>query len=100
MCIRDRDSSMILPLMEQVGFKSALEILEGTFGCWYYDSTKGVLRIFRSGSTLHYKGGNFTSAVMAGYDFIDEGVILEYNFTNNVFKKVDKFKLNMSPFFL
>jgi len=96
----DVDSSVILPLAEKVGFKSAIEMLEGTFGCWYYNSKTGSLRIFRSGSTLYYEHGNFTSAAIPGYKYIDEGIVLEYNFTSNRFNKVDKFKLNSTPFFL
>ncbi len=100
----DVDSSIILPLIEDVGFKEAIESLEGTFGCWYYDSKKGSLRIFRSGSTLYYKGeycdGCFSSAALPGYKYIDEGIVLEYNFTSRSFVEVDKFKLNMTPFFL
>ena len=96
----DVDSSIILPLMEKGGFKQALESLEGIFSCWYYDSKTGSLRIFRSGSTLHYSEGNFTSAAISDYKYIDEGVVLEYNFTSNRFKEVDRFKLNSTPFFL
>ena len=100
----DVDSSIILPLIENIGFKEAIEELEGTFGCWYYDSKNGSLRIFRSGSTLYYKGeycdGSFSSAALPGYKYIDEGIVLEYNFTSNRFKKVEKFKLNSIPFFL
>ena len=96
----DVDSSIILPLMEKVGFKQALEMLQGIFSCWYYNSKTGSLRIFRSGSTLHYSGGNFTSAAIPEYKYIDEGVVLEYNFTSNCFKEVDSFKLNSTPFFL
>ena len=75
-------------------------MLEGTFGCWYYDAKIGSLRIFRSGSTLHLKDGNFSSAAITEYKYINEGEILEYNFTNNKFNIIDKFKLNMTPFFL
>jgi len=96
----DVDSSIILPLMEKVGFTQALEMLEGIYGCWYYNSKTGSLRIFRSGSTLHYNDGNFTSAAMPEYKYIDEGAVLEYNFTSNRFKEVSKFKLNSVPFFL
>ena len=96
----DVDSSIILPLVEKVGFKQALEMLQGIFSCWYYNSKTGSLRIFRSGSTLHYSEGNFTSAAISDYKYIDEGVVLEYNFTSNRFKEVDRFKLNSTPFFL
>jgi len=96
----DVDSSIILPLIEKVGFKAALEMLQGIFSCWYYNSNTGSLRIFRSGSTLHYNDGEFTSAAMPGYKYIDEGNVLEYNFTSNRFKEVSKFKLNSVPFFL
>ena len=96
----DVDSSVILPLAEKVGFKSAIEMLEGTFGCWYYNAKIGSLCIFRSGSTLHLKDGNFSSAAITEYKYINEGEILEYNFTNNKFNIIDKFKLNMTPFFL
>ena len=96
----DVDSSIILPLMEKVGFKQALEMLQGIFSCWYYNSKTGSLRIFRSGSTLHYSEGNFTSAAIPEYKYIDEGVVLEYNFTSNNFKEVNRFKLNSTPFFL
>ena len=85
------DSSVILPL---------IETLEGTFACWYYDATNGSLRIFRSGSTLHHYRGNFTSTAIPDYKYIDEGRILEYNFTNNNFNEIDKFELNSTPFFL
>jgi hypothetical protein len=27
-------------------------------------------------------------------------IVLEYNFTSNIFKKVNRFKLNSTPFFL
>ena len=96
----DVDSSIILPLIQKVGFKEALEVLQGIFGCWYYNSKTGSLRIFRAGSTLHYNRGSFSSAALPEYKYIDEGIILEYNFTNNDFNEIDKFKLNSTPFFL
>ena len=99
-CYNDVDSSIILPLMEKVGFNETLEMLQGIFGCWYYNSKSGSLRIFRSGSTLHYNRGSFSSAALPEYKYIDEGIILEYNFTNNYFNEIDKFKLNSTPFFL
>jgi len=102
------DSSVILPLIEKIGLVDAISTLQGTFGCWYYDSNIGSLRIFRSGSTLFYNGGDFSSIQpetdhervnKLGYKHINEGDILEYNFTNNTFSVVDKFELN-SPFFI
>jgi len=103
------DSGMILPLIEKIGFTDAISTLQGTFGCWYYDSDTGCLRIFRSGSTLFLNSGSFSSAQpetshervnSLGYNYINEGHILEYNFTNNTFNKVDEFELNAAPFFL
>jgi len=96
----DVDSSVILPLINKVGLKNSLEMLEGIFSCWYYNEKTGCLCIFRSGSTLHYDSGNFTSTATPGYQFIPEGSILEYNFTSNKFNAVDSFKLNAIPFFL
>ena len=99
-----KDENIYGKVFSEMSFKEAIEELEGTFGCWYYDSKKGSLRIFRSGSTLYYKGeycdGSFSSAALPGYKYIDEGIILEYNFTSRSFIEVDKFKLNMTPFFL
>ena len=55
------DSDVILPLIEKIGLVDAISTLQGTFGCWYYDSNTGSLRIFRSGSTLFSNGGDFSS---------------------------------------
>lgn len=105
----DVDSAVILHLIEKIGFTDAISNLQGTFGCWYYDSKQGNLRIFRSGSTLFRNKGNFSSAQpeaqhervnSLGYTHINEGEILEYNFTNNSFNEVDKFETNAAPFFL
>ena len=51
---------------------------------------------------LHYSdGGDFSSLQVSDeYKDIAEGDVLVYNFTNNAFNMVDKFELNMSPFFL
>ena len=96
----DVDSSVILPLIDKIGFNDALSTLQGTFGCWYYNTKTGSLRILRSGSTLHYSEGNFSSAAIEGYKYINEGDVLEFNFTSNKFNEVDKFELNATPFFL
>jgi len=103
------DSDVILPLIEKIGFNDAISALQGTFGCWYYDANHGCLRIFRSGSTVFFNAGDFSSAQPEtdhervnnlGYKYIKEGDILEYNFTNNTFNKVDEFEPNTAPFFL
>ena len=96
----DVDSSVILPLKEKIGFTDAFSALQGTFACWYYNSNTGCLRIVRSGCTLFFNGGNFSSASMSDYKYINEGSILEYNFTSNTFKEVNQFELNKTPFFL
>tara|TARA_R100000008_G_C3587535_1_gene173711 strand:- start:5114 stop:5779 length:666 start_codon:yes stop_codon:yes gene_type:complete len=105
----DVDSSVILPLIEKIGFEDAISSLQGTFSCWYYNSNTGSLRIFRSGSTLFSNGGDFSSIQpetdhervnSLGYKYINEGSILEYNFTSNTFKEVNQFELNKTPFFL
>ena len=94
------DSGVILPLIEELGLIDAISTLQGTFGCWYYDSKTGSLRIFRSGSTLFLNGGDFSSIrPETQYKDVPGGIILEYNFTNNTFSIVDKFELN-SPFFI
>ena len=96
----DVDSSVILPLKEKLGFVDAFSALQGTFACWYYNSNTGCLRILRSGSTLFLNGGNFTSVSMPYYKYINEGSVLEYNFTSNNFTEVSTFELNKAPFFL
>ena len=103
------DSSVLLPLIEKIGFTDALSTLQGTFGCWYYDTNTGSMRIFRSGSTLFLNNGSFSSMQpetshervnSLGYSRIEEGHVLEYNFTTNTFNKIDEFELKDSPFFL
>ena len=99
------DSSVILPLIEKIGFTDALSTLQGTFSCWYYNTNTGSMRIFRSGSTLFLNNGSFSSiqpedSHEQGYNSINEGHVLEYNFTNNTFNKVDEFELKDSSFFL
>jgi len=96
----DVDSSVILPLKDKIGFNNAFSALQGTFGCWYYNTKTGCLRILRSGSTMCYNEGNFSSTLLPDYKYIDEGHVLEYNFTTSTFKNVDKFELNATPFFL
>jgi len=95
------DSNVILPLIEKIGFNDAISALQGTFGCWYYDTDHAELRIFRSGSTLFSNGGDFSSIQVSDeYKDITEGTVLIYNFTNNTFNKEEEFELNMTPFFL
>lgn len=98
----DVDSSIILPLIDKAGFVEGIEMLQGTFGCWYYNASDATLKIFRSGSTLFidHKYSSFTSASQTGYKLVNEGEILEYNFTNRKFYKSNTFKLNSVPFFL
>jgi len=95
------DSNVILPLIEKIGFNDAISALQGTFGCWYYDTDHAELRIFRSGSTLFSNGGDFSSIQVSDeYKDITEGTVLIYNFTNNTFNKEEELELNMTPFFL
>ena len=96
------ETSIILPLIEKAGFVEGIEMLQGTFGCWYYNARDATLKIFRSGSTLFINRdhSSFTSASQTDYKLVNEGEILEYNFTSRKFYKSDTFKLNSVPFFL
>ena len=94
------DSSIFLPLIDAIGFETALSKIKGTFGCWYYDSVNAALRIFRSGSTLFLKNGSFSSAPFEDYTLVRDGDILEYNFTNQYFVHYNKFEVGETPFFV
>jgi len=97
--VNEVDSSIILPMIDKIGLKSALEELEGTFGCWLYDSNTSELFVFRSGSTIYTDGKNISSKPISDWSLLDEGVIYRFNFTKQKYEEYDRFKTN-SGFFV
>lgn len=93
------DSSIILPLIHQLGLKKALQELRGTFGCWLYKTETSELLIFRSGSTIYTDGKNFSSKPIENWDLIEEGIIYRFNFTKLLYEKYDTFETE-SGFFI
>lgn len=97
--VNEVDSSIILPMVHKIGLKHTLEELEGTFGCWLYDSNTSELFVFRSGSTIYTDGRNFSSKPQPDWDLLKEGVIYRFNFTKQKYEETDTFNTN-SGFFV
>lgn len=97
--INEVDSSIILPLIDKIGLKETLEKLEGTFGCWLYNSNTSELFVFRSGSTLYTDGKNVSSKPINDWSMFEEGVIYRFNFTKLKYEKYEVFNTN-SGFFV
>lgn len=97
--VNEVDSSIILPMIEKIGLKSAIEELEGTFGCWLYDSNTSELFVFRSGSTIYTDGKNISSKPIQNWNLFEENKIYRFNFTKQKYEETDTFKSN-SGFFI
>jgi len=97
--INEVDSSIILPIIDKIGLRSAIEELEGTFGCWLYDSNTSELFVFRSGSTIYTDGKNISSKPIEDWVLLEENIIYRFNFTKQKYEKTDSFKSN-SGFFI
>ena len=97
--INEVDSSIILPMIDKIGLKSTLEELEGTFGCWLYNSNSSELFVFRSGSTIYTDGINLSSKPIENWELFEEGKIYRFNFTKQTYESIDTFKTN-SGFFV
>jgi glucosamine 6-phosphate synthetase-like amidotransferase/phosphosugar isomerase protein len=76
---------------------TVLELLEGTFGLWIFNSKTSDIFLARQGSTLFYDNNSFSSVKGKGFEDIKEGLI--YKFDEKGTKEVGKFKVN-SPFFV
>ena len=81
---------------ETYNIESVLEVLEGTFALWMYNTYTGNLFIARQGSTLFMKGTHVSSIIGKGYEEVKEGII--YQYTKEGFKQVHTFE-HTSPFF-
>lgn len=90
--VNEVDSSIILPMIDQIGLKQTLQELKGTFGCWLYDSNTSELFVFRSGSTIYTDGKNFSSTPVDGWELLDEGIIYRFNFTKQKYEQYDTFE--------
>lgn len=97
--VNEVDSSIILPMIDKIGLKHALEEIQGTFGCWLYDSNSSELFVFRSGSTLYTDGKNISSKPISEWKLLEEGVIYRFNFTKQKYEEIDRFNTT-SGFFI
>ena len=97
--VNEVDSSIILPLIDKYGLKAALEKLQGTFGCWLYDTDQYELLVFRSGSTIYTDGINFGSKPLEGWWPLDEGIVYRFNFSKMQYERSISFRTS-SGFFI
>lgn len=97
--VNEVDSSIILPMVEKIGLKHAIEELKGTFGCWLYDSNTSELFVFRSGSTIYTDGKNISSKPIPDWELLKEGIIYRFNFTKQKYEEFDTFNTK-SGFFV
>jgi asparagine synthetase B (glutamine-hydrolysing) len=97
--VNEVDSSIILPMVDKIGLKCTLEEIQGTFGCWLYDSNSSELFVFRSGSTLYTDGKNISSKPISEWKLLEEGVIYRFNFTKQKYEEIDRFNTS-SGFFI
>lgn len=98
------DSSIIPALLTHFAKKNeiktiikVLELLEGTYGLWIFNSESANIYLARQGSTLFYDSNSFSSVKGVSYKEIKEGTL--YKFNMNGAKKVGEYKVN-SPFFI
>ena len=92
--VNEVDSSIILPMIDKLGIKDALQELEGTFGCWLYDSNTSELFVFRSGSTIYTDDKNISSKPIKNWQLLEEGVIYRFNFTKLKYEPIETFRAN------
>lgn len=96
--VNEVDSSIILPMVDKIGIKYALQELEGTFGCWLYDSKTSSLFVFRSGSTIYTDGRNISSKPVCNWELLEEGIIYIFNFTKQKYEQYDTFQTSTGFF--
>ena len=97
--VNEVDSSIILPMIDKIGLKQTLQELEGTFGCWLYDSKSSELFVFRAGSTIYTDGRNISSKPVYDWELLEEGIIYRFNFTKQKYEQYDTFQTS-SGFFI
>jgi len=92
--VNEVDSSIILPMVDKLGLKAALQELEGTFGCWLYDSNTSELFVFRFGSTIYTDDQNLSSKPIKNWQLLEEGVVYRFNFTKLKYEPIETFRTN------
>ena len=92
--INEVDSSIILPMVDKIGLKATLQELEGTFGCWLYDSNTSELLVFRSGSTIYTDSINISSKPIKDWQLLEEGIVYRFNFTKLKYEPIETFQTN------
>ena len=86
-------------MIDKIGLKQTLQELEGTFGCWLYDSKSSELFVFRAGSTIYTDGRHISSKPVYDWELLEEGIIYRFNFTKQKYEQYDTFQTS-SGFFI